>query len=219
MNPPALTLKDFCDAYRVCRETAYQQIRAGRLRAVKLGRKTLILRADADAPGRRPCPSSGPSAASRRAHEPCPAQMLWAPLPLPAVAPNDVLRLASASTASIARPAPPRQRHGQHRCCRPTTANAASASFARAASSASKLSTARSARSASTGRNARPLVPLCGGRHERGPPLPTQRNCRDREGNRGGQAPAALCRPHGGRQDRRGGGDHQPRSSAITAFW
>ena len=47
MHPPALTLKDFCDSYRVCRETAYQQIRAGRLRAVKLGRKTLILRADA----------------------------------------------------------------------------------------------------------------------------------------------------------------------------
>jgi excisionase family DNA binding protein len=48
MQAPALTLKDFCDAYRVCRETAYQQIRAGRLRAVKLGRKTLILRADAE---------------------------------------------------------------------------------------------------------------------------------------------------------------------------
>jgi excisionase family DNA binding protein len=48
MNPPALTLRDFCDAYRVCRETAYQQIRTGRLRAVKLGRKTLILRADAE---------------------------------------------------------------------------------------------------------------------------------------------------------------------------
>ena len=48
MHSPALTLKDFCDAYRVCRETAYQQIRAGRLRAVKLGRKTLILRADAE---------------------------------------------------------------------------------------------------------------------------------------------------------------------------
>jgi excisionase family DNA binding protein len=47
MNPPALTLKDFCDAYRVCRETAYQQIRTGRLRAVKVGRKTLILHADA----------------------------------------------------------------------------------------------------------------------------------------------------------------------------
>jgi excisionase family DNA binding protein len=40
MQAPALTLKDFCDAYRVCRETVYQQIRAGRLRAVKLGRKT-----------------------------------------------------------------------------------------------------------------------------------------------------------------------------------
>jgi len=49
MHPPALTLKDFCDAYRVCRETAYQHRRAGRLRAVKLGRKTLILRADAEA--------------------------------------------------------------------------------------------------------------------------------------------------------------------------
>ena len=48
MNASALTLKDFCDAYRVCRETAYQQIRTGRLRAVKLGRKTLILRAAAD---------------------------------------------------------------------------------------------------------------------------------------------------------------------------
>jgi excisionase family DNA binding protein len=49
MHAPALTLKDFCDAYRVCRETTYQEIRAGRLRAVKLGRKTLILRADAEA--------------------------------------------------------------------------------------------------------------------------------------------------------------------------
>src|SRR5262249_23302220 len=37
--------------------------------------------------------------------EPCPAQMLWAPLPLPAVVPNNVLRLASASTASITRSA------------------------------------------------------------------------------------------------------------------
>jgi excisionase family DNA binding protein len=48
MNPPALTLKDFCDAYRVCRETAYQQIRTGRLRAAKVGRKTLIMHADAE---------------------------------------------------------------------------------------------------------------------------------------------------------------------------
>ena len=48
MNAPALTLKDFCEAYRVCRETAYQQIRSGRLRALKVGRKTLIMRADAE---------------------------------------------------------------------------------------------------------------------------------------------------------------------------
>ena len=49
MHAPALTLKDFCDAYRLCRETAYGEIRARRLRAVKIGRKTLILRADAEA--------------------------------------------------------------------------------------------------------------------------------------------------------------------------
>src|SRR5262245_49092558 len=61
----------------------------------------------------------GLSAASRRAHEPCPAQMLWAPRPLPAVAPTDVLGLASASTAPIARPAPLRQRsRGHHSYCR-----------------------------------------------------------------------------------------------------
>jgi len=44
----ALTVNDFCEAYRLCREKAYQEIRAGRLRAVKLGRKTLILHADAE---------------------------------------------------------------------------------------------------------------------------------------------------------------------------
>jgi excisionase family DNA binding protein len=49
MHAPALTLQDFCDAYRLCRESAYRQIRTGKLRAVKLGRKTLILRADAEA--------------------------------------------------------------------------------------------------------------------------------------------------------------------------
>src|SRR5215831_4506818 len=73
--------------------------------------------------GRRPCPRLGPPAASRRAHEPCPAQMLWAPLPLPTVAPDDVLRLAS-STSRIAGPAAPRQRRAHHRFCRPTMASA-----------------------------------------------------------------------------------------------
>jgi excisionase family DNA binding protein len=44
----AFTIKELCEAYRLCREKAYQEIRAGRLRAVKLGRKTLILHADAE---------------------------------------------------------------------------------------------------------------------------------------------------------------------------
>ena len=44
----AFTIKEFCNAYRLCREKAYQEVRACRLRAVKLGRKTLILRADAE---------------------------------------------------------------------------------------------------------------------------------------------------------------------------
>ncbi len=45
----AFTIKEFCDAYRLCRESAYRQIRTGKLRAVKLGRRTLILRSDAEA--------------------------------------------------------------------------------------------------------------------------------------------------------------------------
>ena len=44
----ALTITEFCNAYHLCREKAYQEVRARRLRAVKLGRKTLILRADAE---------------------------------------------------------------------------------------------------------------------------------------------------------------------------
>ncbi len=46
---PAFTIQEFCDAYRLCRESAYRQIRVGKLRALKIGRKTLILRADAEA--------------------------------------------------------------------------------------------------------------------------------------------------------------------------
>jgi hypothetical protein len=44
----AFTINEFCEAYRLCRERAYQEVRARRLRAVKLGRKTLILRTDAE---------------------------------------------------------------------------------------------------------------------------------------------------------------------------
>jgi hypothetical protein len=41
------------------------------------------------------------SAAKRNVHEPCHSQMMWIPRPLPAVVPSNVLRLTSASTASI----------------------------------------------------------------------------------------------------------------------
>jgi excisionase family DNA binding protein len=44
----AFTIAEYCRRYRICRETAYREIRAGRLPARKLGRKTLILRADAE---------------------------------------------------------------------------------------------------------------------------------------------------------------------------
>jgi excisionase family DNA binding protein len=45
----ALTIDEFCRAYRVCRETCYREVRAGRLLAKKLGRKTLVLKSDAEA--------------------------------------------------------------------------------------------------------------------------------------------------------------------------
>ena len=49
MHAPALTLKDFCDFVPGLPRDGVSKIRTGRLRAVKLGRKTLILRVDAEA--------------------------------------------------------------------------------------------------------------------------------------------------------------------------
>jgi excisionase family DNA binding protein len=49
MDNRALTINQFCDRFGVCRETAYQQIRTGKLRAVKLGRRTVLLAPDVDA--------------------------------------------------------------------------------------------------------------------------------------------------------------------------
>ena len=49
MDNRALTINEFCDRYGICRETAYQQIRTGKLRAVKLGRRTVLLAPDVDA--------------------------------------------------------------------------------------------------------------------------------------------------------------------------
>jgi excisionase family DNA binding protein len=45
----ALAISEFCDRYGVCRETCYREIRAGRLRARKVGRRTVLLLPDVDA--------------------------------------------------------------------------------------------------------------------------------------------------------------------------
>ena len=51
MDPQAhaLTIKDFCAAFAIGRSLAYREIAAGRLNAKKVGKRTLILKADADA--------------------------------------------------------------------------------------------------------------------------------------------------------------------------
>jgi excisionase family DNA binding protein len=42
MSKPALSVDDFCKSYSVGKTTAYEEINSGRLRAVKVGRRTLI---------------------------------------------------------------------------------------------------------------------------------------------------------------------------------
>jgi excisionase family DNA binding protein len=49
----AMTVREFCTAYRICRATFYNEVRRGNLRAVKMGTKTLVLREDAEAWVRR----------------------------------------------------------------------------------------------------------------------------------------------------------------------
>ena len=48
MDNRALTINEFCNQYGICRETCYREIRAGRLRARKLGRRTVLLAHDVD---------------------------------------------------------------------------------------------------------------------------------------------------------------------------
>jgi hypothetical protein len=48
-NREAFAVREFCARYGICRETFYSEIRRGRLRVRKLGAKTVILRADAEA--------------------------------------------------------------------------------------------------------------------------------------------------------------------------
>jgi len=45
----ALTIEGFGEAYNIGRTTVYEEIKTGRLRAVKVRKRTLILRRDADA--------------------------------------------------------------------------------------------------------------------------------------------------------------------------
>jgi excisionase family DNA binding protein len=44
----AFAIREFCARYGICRDTFYAEVRRGRLRALKLGKKTLVLRADAE---------------------------------------------------------------------------------------------------------------------------------------------------------------------------
>ncbi|TJV42387.1 MAG: helix-turn-helix domain-containing protein [Mesorhizobium sp.] len=48
-SPNAFTVADFCDAYGIRRNSAYLEMKAGRLEYRKAGRKTLIRKVDADA--------------------------------------------------------------------------------------------------------------------------------------------------------------------------
>jgi excisionase family DNA binding protein len=45
----ALTVREFCERYRLGHTKAYEEINSGRLRAVKCGSRTLILARDARA--------------------------------------------------------------------------------------------------------------------------------------------------------------------------
>ncbi|ACU50159.1 phage excisionase [Brucella microti CCM 4915] len=45
----AFTVNEFCEIYGISRSLTYTELRAGRLTARKIGRRTIILKTDADA--------------------------------------------------------------------------------------------------------------------------------------------------------------------------
>ncbi len=49
MDKPLETLPEFCGRHSISRTAAYREIRDGRLRVTKVGRRTLIARSDAEA--------------------------------------------------------------------------------------------------------------------------------------------------------------------------
>jgi hypothetical protein len=44
----AFSVREFCARYSICRDSFYREIRRGRLKAVKLGTKTMVLKVEAD---------------------------------------------------------------------------------------------------------------------------------------------------------------------------
>jgi hypothetical protein len=47
-NREAFAIRQFCARYGICRDTFYAEVRRGRLRALKVGKKTIVLKVDAD---------------------------------------------------------------------------------------------------------------------------------------------------------------------------
>jgi excisionase family DNA binding protein len=47
-NREAFSVRAFCARYGICKQTFYDEIHRGRITAKKLGKKTVILRADAE---------------------------------------------------------------------------------------------------------------------------------------------------------------------------
>jgi excisionase family DNA binding protein len=45
----AFAVREFCDRYGICRDTFYGEVKRGRLRALKVGKRTLVLKSDAEA--------------------------------------------------------------------------------------------------------------------------------------------------------------------------
>ena len=44
----AFAVREFCARYGICRQTFYDEIKRGRIKARKLGKKTLVLKSDAE---------------------------------------------------------------------------------------------------------------------------------------------------------------------------
>src|SRR5215471_8313308 len=44
----AFGVREFCARYGICRQTFYDEVKRGRIKAKKLGKKTVILRSDAE---------------------------------------------------------------------------------------------------------------------------------------------------------------------------